>query len=54
MGCLVAVGKQVNSIRAIARQPPITTVEELLKAVFSVGFATRLYIEDSRLAMQFS
>jgi hypothetical protein len=27
-----------------------TTIEELLKAVFSVGSATRLYNEDPRLA----
>jgi hypothetical protein len=38
--CLVTVGKHVNDIRAIARQPPITT-EGLLEAVFSVGSAPR-------------
>jgi hypothetical protein len=47
---LVAVGKHVNYIRAVARQPPITTIEELLEAVFSVGFAPRLYSQDPRPA----
>jgi hypothetical protein len=50
MHCLVTVGKHVNSIRAIARQPPITTIGKLLKAVFSVGSAPRLYNEDPRPA----
>jgi hypothetical protein len=31
--CLATAGKHVNNIRAIARQPPITT-EKLVKAVF--------------------
>jgi hypothetical protein len=43
---LVTTGKHVNNIRDIARQPPITTIRELLEAVFSVGFAPRLYNED--------
>jgi hypothetical protein len=42
MRCLVAAGKHVNDIRAIVRQPPITT-EKLLEAAFSVGSAPRLY-----------
>jgi hypothetical protein len=44
---LVAAGKHVNDIRAIARQLLITT-EELMAAVFSVGSALRLYREDPR------
>jgi hypothetical protein len=31
--------KHVNNIRAVARQPPIGTIKELLKAVFSVESA---------------
>jgi hypothetical protein len=31
MRCLVTAGKHVNNIRAIARQPPITTIEKLLE-----------------------
>jgi hypothetical protein len=31
-------------------QPPITTIEELLGAVFSVGSAPRLYKKDPRPA----
>jgi hypothetical protein len=50
---LVAAGKHVNDIRAIPRQPPITT-EKLLEAVFSVGSAPRLYSEDPRLAERVS
>jgi hypothetical protein len=34
---LVAVGKYVNDIWAIARQLPITTIEKLLEAVFLLG-----------------
>jgi hypothetical protein len=34
MRCLIAAGKHVNDIRAIVRQPPITTIEKLLGAVF--------------------
>jgi hypothetical protein len=49
MRYLVAAGKHVNDIRAI-RQPPITTIEKLLDAVFSVRFAPRLYVEDPRPA----
>jgi hypothetical protein len=45
---LVTAFKHINNIRAIARQPPITTTEELLKAVFSAGFAPGLYNEDPR------
>jgi hypothetical protein len=47
---LVTVGKHLNNIRAIARKPPITTIQGLLEAVFSFGPASRLYSEDLRLA----
>jgi hypothetical protein len=50
MLCLVTAGKHVNDIRAIARQPPTTTIEKLLKAVFSVGSSPRLYNENLRPA----
>jgi hypothetical protein len=43
-------GKDVNDIQAIARQPPITTIETLLEAVFSVESVPRLYSEDPRSA----
>jgi hypothetical protein len=46
MRYLVTVGKHVGNIRAIVRQPPITTIEGLLKAAFSAGSAPRLYSED--------
>jgi hypothetical protein len=46
MRCLVAAGKHVNHIRAIATQPSITTIEKLLEAVFSVGSVPKLYSED--------
>jgi hypothetical protein len=36
MRCLVTAGKHVNNIRAIAMEPPIETIEGLLKAVFSL------------------
>jgi hypothetical protein len=49
MRCLVAVGKHVINIRAIARQSPIT-IEKLLKAVFSVESTPRLYKEGPRPA----
>jgi hypothetical protein len=39
-----------NDIYGITRQLPITTTRKLLKAVFSVGFALRLYSEDPRPA----
>jgi hypothetical protein len=42
---LVTAGKHFNSIRAIAGQPPITTIE-LLGAVFSVGPVPGLNKED--------
>jgi hypothetical protein len=48
--CLVTAGKHVNNIQAIATQPPITIIDELLKAVFSVGYAPRLYNKDPRPA----
>jgi hypothetical protein len=35
------VGKRVNDIRAIARQPPVI-IEKLCEAVFSVGSAPRM------------
>jgi hypothetical protein len=44
---LVIAGKHVNDIPAIATLPPLTT-EKLLEAVFSAGFAQRLYNEDPR------
>jgi hypothetical protein len=47
---LVTAGKYVNNIRAIAKYPPLTTIEGLLEAVFSVGSAPKLYSEDSRPA----
>jgi hypothetical protein len=47
---LVTAGKDVNDIRALSRQPPITTIEKLFEAVFSVGSASRLYNEDPRPA----
>jgi hypothetical protein len=53
MRCLVTAGNHVNSIRAIAMQPPITTAEGLLEAVFSVGSATRLYSDNPRPAEAF-
>jgi hypothetical protein len=46
MRCLVAAGKHVDDIQAIAEQPPITTIEKLLEAVFSVGSSPRLYSDD--------
>jgi hypothetical protein len=48
--CFVTVCTHVNNIRAIAKQQPITTIEELLKAAFSVGSAPRPYNEDPRPA----
>jgi hypothetical protein len=50
MRCLVAAGKHVSNIRAIARQPPMTKIRKLLEAVSSVGSAPRLYSEDPRPA----
>jgi hypothetical protein len=50
MHCLVTAVKHVNNILAIARQPPIRTIEELLGAMFFVGSSPRLYNEDPRLA----
>jgi hypothetical protein len=47
---LVPAGKHVNDIQTIAKQPPITTTEELLVAVFSVGSSPRLRSEDPRQA----
>jgi hypothetical protein len=47
MRCLVTVGKHVNNIRAITRQPPIT-IKELFGAVFSVGSVRSIYNEDPR------
>jgi hypothetical protein len=48
MRCWVTVGKHVNDIRTIARQPPITTIDKLLEAVFSVVSTPRIYSEDPR------
>jgi hypothetical protein len=42
------MNKHVNNTRVIARQSPITTIEELLGAVFSVGSSLGLYNEDPR------
>jgi hypothetical protein len=50
---LVTAGKHVKNIRAIARQPPITKIEELLKAVFSAGSGPDLYSEDPRRLREF-
>jgi hypothetical protein len=50
MCCLVAAGKHVNDIQAVARQPPITTIEKLMEAVFTVGSILRLYSKDPRPA----
>jgi hypothetical protein len=50
MHCLVAADRHINSIRAVSRQPPITTIEALLELVFSVGPTLRLYSKDSSLA----
>jgi hypothetical protein len=47
---LVTAGKNVNDISAVARQSPITTIEKLLEAMFSIGSAPRLYNEDPRPA----
>jgi hypothetical protein len=48
MCCLVTASKHIINIQAITRQPPITAVEGLLEAVFSVGSAPRLCSEDPR------
>jgi hypothetical protein len=50
MRCLVMARKHVNNIWATAKQLPITAMEGLLKAVFSVGSTPRLYSEDRMLA----
>jgi hypothetical protein len=50
MRCLVTAAKHVNNIRAIARQPPVTTIEGMLKRMFSVCSALELYNEDPRPA----
>jgi hypothetical protein len=46
MCCLVTAGKHVYNIRAIARQSPIITIEELVAAISCVGCAPRLYSGD--------
>jgi hypothetical protein len=38
-----------NDIQSVARQLPITTIEGLLEAVFSLGSTLRLYSEDPSL-----
>jgi hypothetical protein len=48
MRCLVKACKHVNDILAVARQPPITTIEGLLKVVFPVGSAPALNNENFR------
>jgi hypothetical protein len=50
MRCLVTAGKHVNNIRAIASQPPITTIEGLLEALFSIGSSPRLHNDDTSQA----
>jgi hypothetical protein len=50
MRCFVTAARHVNDIQATARQQPITTIERMLEAVFSVGSAPRLYSEDPRPA----
>jgi hypothetical protein len=50
MHYLVTAGKHVKNILAIAMQPTIATVKELLGAVFSVGSAPGLYNEDPKPA----
>jgi hypothetical protein len=57
MCCLVTAGKHINNIQATARQPPITIVEGLLEAVFSVGSALKQEPQSSWVqcsAFQFS
>jgi hypothetical protein len=44
MSCLVTAGKHVNNIVTVAKQRPITTIEKLLKEVFSVGTTPHGYI----------
>jgi hypothetical protein len=44
MRWLVTVCKHINDIPAIARQPSITTIEGMLKAMFSVGSVSPRYI----------
>jgi hypothetical protein len=43
---MVTAFAHVNSIRDITRQPATTAIEKLLKTVFSVWSAPRLYNED--------
>jgi hypothetical protein len=38
--------ERINDIQGVASQLPITTIEELLEAVSSVGHALRLYSKD--------
>jgi hypothetical protein len=39
MHCLATADKHINDIRAIARQPPMKTIEGVLEAMFSVESA---------------
>jgi hypothetical protein len=48
--CLIMAYEHVNNIWAIAIQPTITTIEELLGPVFSVASVPGLYNEDLRPA----
>jgi hypothetical protein len=48
MRSFVAADKHVNEIRTFSRQPPITTTEELLEVVLSVGSAPILYSENPK------
>jgi hypothetical protein len=47
---LAAAGKHISDIRDIVRQSPIAIIDELFKAVFSVGCASKWYNEDLRPA----
>jgi hypothetical protein len=46
MRCFVTAGEHVNNIRAIARQPSMTTIQDLLQAMFPVGVVSGIYNED--------
>jgi hypothetical protein len=50
MRYLVTAGEHVSNIQAITRQPPIRTIKELLRAVFSVRSVRNLYNEGPRPA----
>jgi hypothetical protein len=54
MCCLVAASKHINDMQVITRCPPITTIENLIEAVFSVESAPRLYSKASGLLTDIS